>query len=170
MIHIACSSSPPESYYHRKAQPSKKSMMSGRRPLAAPPPPPPPATPKTTTTTTSTPRQDPPPPPPPLKSQIIPIVPTEFARIYNVTHPFVVLSLYYFSFPSIVANPVLALQYLLVPLSVLQLAYAVTCLPASSGRSGSASSSSSSKHKGKGKGKNAQGNNGLDLSGKVMVS
>lgn len=157
--------------------------MSGRhRPLAAPPPPlaPAPATPPAsqTTTITTTPQQE---PPPPLKSQVIPIVPTEMARIYNLTHPFVVLSLYYFSFPSIVANSVLALKYLLIPLSVLQLAYVVICLHATttsttttSSRSGSSSysssSSSSSKHKGKGKSKNAQGNNGLDLSGKVTVS
>lgn len=186
-----------------------KSMMSGR-PALAPSPAPSPAPPHTTTAT-ATPQQDlPPPPPPPFppKSQVIPIVPTEFARIYNVTHPFVVLSLYYFSFPSIVANPVLALQYLLVPLSVLQLAYVVTCLPATTttssggggGESGSGSSSSFSpfstnlppttskklssspssssslslsklkgKGKGKGKAKKAQGN-GLDLSGKVVVS
>lgn len=165
--------------------------MSGRPPLAAALPAPSPAPPPhTTATTAATPQQDPPPP----KSQVIPIIPTEFARIYNLTHPFVVLSLYYFSFPSIVANPVLALQYLLVPLSVLQLVYVVTCLPAttttttSSSGSGSSSShfspfstnlpptaskkpssSSKNKGKGKGKGKKAQGN-GLDLSGKVVVS
>lgn len=104
-------------------------MMSSRRPPPPSPSPAPLPLPLSTTTTTITPhpQQDSPPPPP--TSQIIPILPTEFANIYNITHPFLILSLYLFSFPSIVANPVPALQYLLIPLSCLQLVYVVTCLP-----------------------------------------
>lgn len=119
---------------------NRRTYMMNRRPPLAPPPPPPPAPAPHPTTL---PQQDPPP-----SSQIIPILPTEFARIYSITHPILILSLYYFSFPSIIANPVLALQYLLVPLSFLQLAYVVTCLPTAtttttsvSGRSGESCSS-----------------------------
>lgn len=169
-------------------------------PLATPhltPPPrasaPAPAPTPTTTTTTIPTRQHGPPPAPPT-SQIIPILPTEFARIYSITHPFLILSLYYFSFASIVENPVLALQSLLVPLSFLQLAYVVTCLPTitttntppSSGSGGGNSSGealashfpplvanlkkSSSSSKKKGKGKRVEQQNGFNLSGKLVVS
>ncbi|KAE9972156.1 hypothetical protein BLS_004158 [Venturia inaequalis] len=51
------------------------------------------------------------------------------AKLYTHIHPALVLSSYIFSFQSIVANPVRSLYILLLPLSILQVAYVVLCLP-----------------------------------------
>lgn len=64
-------------------------------------------------------------------SQPINTLPTDVARLYTTIHPLLLLSLYYFAFPSLVSDPVLTLQNAVLPLSVLQLAYVVTCLPTS---------------------------------------
>ncbi|MCJ1462136.1 Glycosylphosphatidylinositol (GPI) anchor assembly protein [Pseudocyphellaria aurata] len=64
-------------------------------------------------------------------SQPINTLPTDVARLYTIIHPLLLLSLYYFTFSSLVSDPVLTLQNALLPLSVLQLAYVVTCLPTS---------------------------------------
>ncbi|MCJ1271024.1 Glycosylphosphatidylinositol (GPI) anchor assembly protein [Lobaria immixta] len=75
--------------------------------------------------------------PPPTSRKLVPTsqpinaLSTDVARVYTTIHPFLLLSLYYFSFPSLVSDPVLVLQNSLLPLSVLQLGYVVTCLPTS---------------------------------------
>jgi phosphatidylinositol glycan class F len=55
------------------------------------------------------------------------------ARIYTHVHPVIVLSLYAYKFPAIVADPVPALLSILAPLAVLQVAYVALCLPPTGG-------------------------------------
>ncbi|KAL8919311.1 MAG: hypothetical protein Q9208_006876 [Pyrenodesmia sp. 3 TL-2023] len=59
----------------------------------------------------------------------IPLLPTPTARLYNHIHPALTLSLFYLSFPSLVADPVSTLSKLLLPLAALQGIYSVLCLP-----------------------------------------
>lgn len=51
------------------------------------------------------------------------------AKTFTHIHPILVLSLYAYKFPSIVADPVNALTESLVWLGVLQIAYVAVCLP-----------------------------------------
>ncbi|KAF2734494.1 GPI-anchor biosynthesis protein-like protein [Polyplosphaeria fusca] len=51
------------------------------------------------------------------------------ANLYKHLHPVLILSLYAYQFSSIVADPVPALTTTLIPLAVLQIAYAAICLP-----------------------------------------
>lgn len=53
----------------------------------------------------------------------------DIAKLYTHIHSVLVLSSYIFSFQSVVANPVRSLYILLLPLSILQVAYVVLCLP-----------------------------------------
>ena len=76
------------------------------------------------------------------KSQPISILPNEPARLYRNIHPALILSLFYFSFSQLVADPVTTLTRAIAPIASLQLLYCVICLPPYS--SGSSSSSSSS--------------------------
>lgn len=67
-----------------------------------------------------------------------PALPTDIlnndtARLYTHIHPVLVISLYALQFPSIVAEPVAALATALIPLSILQIAYAALCLPPTGG-------------------------------------
>ncbi|KAF2646371.1 hypothetical protein P280DRAFT_387553 [Massarina eburnea CBS 473.64] len=55
------------------------------------------------------------------------------AKLYTHLHPILVLSLYAYRWPSIVADPVPALTSALVPLSILQIAYVAICLPPTGG-------------------------------------
>jgi phosphatidylinositol glycan class F len=66
------------------------------------------------------------------------VVDTDFSRIYTHIHPILVLSLYTFSFPAIVADPIQGLTYALPWLLVLQIAYAAICLPPMEGGTASA--------------------------------
>ena len=66
-------------------------------------------------------------------SQTISVLPTNLARLYTHIHPFLILALYYLSFPSLVADPVSTLKKALAPLANLQIAYCVICLPAFAG-------------------------------------
>lgn len=70
---------------------------------------------------------------PPSTSLPIDILPTETARLYTHIHPFLVLGVYYLRFNALVADPVSTLLTSLLPLSILQISYAVTCLPAAKG-------------------------------------
>jgi len=63
----------------------------------------------------------------------IDILNNDTARLYTHIHPILVLSLYAFQFPSIVADPVPALTTTLIPLSILQIAYVALCLPPTGG-------------------------------------
>lgn len=67
----------------------------------------------------------------PKSTPAAPIEPlnNDIARIYTQVHPLVILSLYAYSFNSIVADPVPALLSILAPLAVLQIAYVAVCLP-----------------------------------------
>ncbi|KAF5875197.1 putative recombination hotspot-binding protein [Botrytis fragariae] len=61
--------------------------------------------------------------------------PTEFlssdmARIVTHIQPAILLSAYYFRFNALVADPVHTLLHSLLPVALLQVAYAVACLPA----------------------------------------
>ncbi|CAF9903102.1 MAG: Glycosylphosphatidylinositol (GPI) anchor assembly protein [Heterodermia speciosa] len=69
-------------------------------------------------------------------SQPIPILPTSLAQTYTHIHPILLLSLFYLRFPSLVSSPVPTLLSSLIPLSILQLSYAILCLPPSSTRHG----------------------------------
>ncbi|RDL39206.1 uncharacterized protein BP5553_03546 [Venustampulla echinocandica] len=63
-------------------------------------------------------------------SQPIELLPTPIARLVSQAHPALLLSAYYFRFPAFVADPVPTLLSSLLPLAVVQTAYAITCLPA----------------------------------------
>lgn len=67
------------------------------------------------------------------RSQPVTILATDAARLYRHLHPALVLSLLYFGFGQLIADPVTALSQGLVPVAALQLVYCVVCLPASSG-------------------------------------
>ena len=66
-------------------------------------------------------------------SQPISVLPTDIARLYTHLHPIIILTVYYFSFPYLVADPVSVLSKALAPLAHLQITYCVVCLPQSSG-------------------------------------
>jgi phosphatidylinositol glycan class F len=67
----------------------------------------------------------------PKPSTSAPISPlkTDIAAIYTYAHPALILALYAYQFPAIVADPVPALLNILAPLAVLQIAYVAVCLP-----------------------------------------
>jgi phosphatidylinositol glycan class F len=67
----------------------------------------------------------------PKPSAAAPVEPlkNDVAQIYTYLHPIVVLSLYAYKFPAIVADPVPALLSTLAPLAVLQIAFVAVCLP-----------------------------------------
>lgn len=80
-------------------------------------------------------------------SQPISVLPSNIARIYTNIHPILILALYYFCFPSLVADPVSTLKKTCAPLAHLQITYCVVCLPPSSGSSTPASKSSKTPQK-----------------------
>ncbi|KAL8910253.1 MAG: hypothetical protein Q9171_004454 [Xanthocarpia ochracea] len=59
----------------------------------------------------------------------ISLLPTPTARLYHHIHPILILSLFYLSFPSLVANPVSTLSKLLFPVAGSQMLYCVLSLP-----------------------------------------
>ncbi|KAF2026851.1 glycosylphosphatidylinositol anchor biosynthesis protein 11 [Setomelanomma holmii] len=67
-------------------------------------------------------------PKPPTATPIEPLK-TDIARIYTYLHTLVILALYAYTFPSIVADPVPALLGILAPLAALQVAFVAVCLP-----------------------------------------
>jgi hypothetical protein len=67
----------------------------------------------------------------PTKTSLpVELLPTDLARIISHAHPVLLLSAYYLRFPALVADPVSTLLNSLLPLAVIQIAYAVICLPA----------------------------------------
>lgn len=62
--------------------------------------------------------------------QTISLLPGDLPRIITQLHPALLLSAYTFRFPALVADPVPTLLNSLLPLALVQSAYAVTCLPA----------------------------------------
>lgn len=66
---------------------------------------------------------------PVAKSQPIELLPTDLARIFTNVHPALLLSAYYLRFPALVADPVTTLLQSLPILAILQIAYAIFCLP-----------------------------------------
>ncbi|KAH7083807.1 glycosylphosphatidylinositol anchor biosynthesis protein 11 [Paraphoma chrysanthemicola] len=67
--------------------------------------------------------------PKPTTATPISPLPNDIARTYTHIHPLIILSLYVYKFPSIVADPVPALTSILAPLAVLQIAFVALCLP-----------------------------------------
>ncbi|KAH7067434.1 glycosylphosphatidylinositol anchor biosynthesis protein 11 [Paraphoma chrysanthemicola] len=67
--------------------------------------------------------------PKPTTAAPISPLPNDIARTYTHIHPLIILSLYAYKFPSIVADPVPALTSILAPLAVLQIAFVALCLP-----------------------------------------
>ncbi|KAL8810835.1 MAG: hypothetical protein Q9223_007666 [Gallowayella weberi] len=59
----------------------------------------------------------------------ISLIPTSNARLYHHIHPMLLLSLFYFSFSALVADPVSTLSILVFPVMGLQMLYCVLCLP-----------------------------------------
>lgn len=59
----------------------------------------------------------------------IEILSSDAAKFYTHIHPILVLSLYAYKFPSIVADPVPALLSSLIPLAILQIVFVAICLP-----------------------------------------
>ncbi|KAL8883187.1 MAG: hypothetical protein Q9192_007376 [Flavoplaca navasiana] len=59
----------------------------------------------------------------------ITLLPTSTARLYHHIHPILLLSLFYLSFPLLVANPISTLSKLVFPVAGLQILYCVLCLP-----------------------------------------
>jgi len=69
--------------------------------------------------------------PVPVKaSSPLELLPTDLARIVSQAHPALLLSAYCLRFPALVADPVPTLLKSLFPLALVQIAYAVICLPA----------------------------------------
>ncbi|OJD29726.1 gpi biosynthesis protein family pig-f [Diplodia corticola] len=89
---------------------------------------------------------------------------TDIARIYTHIHPFLVVSVFAIQFGGIVADPVTSLFNALIPLSVLQVVYAILCLPAA----GSSSSKSSGGARRKGAGGKAEADNRSKVSTAVL--
>ncbi|KAL1615121.1 Glycosylphosphatidylinositol (GPI) anchor assembly protein [Diplodia seriata] len=85
---------------------------------------------------------------------------TDIARIYTHIHPILVVSIFAVQFNGIVADPVPSLFNALVPLSVLQVVYAILCLPAAG---------SSSKSSGGARRKGASGKAEAGIGSKVSV-
>ncbi|CAF9912713.1 Glycosylphosphatidylinositol (GPI) anchor assembly protein [Imshaugia aleurites] len=77
-------------------------------------------------------------------SQPISVLPTDIARLYTHIHPILILTVYFFCFPYLVADPVSVLSKAIAPLAHLQITYCVVCLPQSSGTSTPPPSSSKS--------------------------
>ncbi|KAF8858958.1 hypothetical protein BDZ45DRAFT_558592, partial [Acephala macrosclerotiorum] len=68
---------------------------------------------------------------PPTKPSLpIDLLPTDLARLVSQAHPALLLAAYYIRFPALVADPVSTLLQSLLPVAAIQVAYAVTCLPA----------------------------------------
>src|SRR6201746_2549582 len=67
----------------------------------------------------------------PIKASLpIELLPTDLSRIFTHVHPTILLSAYYLRFPALVADPVSTLLNSLLPLTIIQISYAVICLPA----------------------------------------
>ena len=62
-------------------------------------------------------------------SQPISLLPSSAARTYSHVHPVLLSTYYYLRFSSLVADPVPTLTTDLLPICLLQLSYAVICLP-----------------------------------------
>ena len=67
---------------------------------------------------------------PAKSSSPVELLPTDLARIVSQAHPALLLSAYYLRFPALVADPVPTLLNTLLPLALIQIAYALICLPA----------------------------------------
>ena len=99
-------------------------------------------------------------------SQPISLLPTPEANVYTHVHPILLLTLYYFRFPSLVASPVSTLLSSLIPLSILQITYTVLCLPPTP--SGSRSASAPAKKTKSKRGPSTKSHVGI--SAKIVVS
>lgn len=102
-------------------------------------------------------------------SQPISTLPTDLARLYTTIHPLLLLTLYYFAFPFLVSDPVRILLNSLLPLSVLQLGYVVTCLP-NSGSTPSVPPAPSKASKSGQRKRLVPARQNVGLGGKVVVS
>jgi len=69
-------------------------------------------------------------PPPQTLTKPINLLPTPLANLFSTAHPALLLSYYYLRFPSLVADPVTTLLHALAPITLIQITYAVICLPA----------------------------------------
>ncbi|CZS98516.1 related to GPI-anchor biosynthesis protein PIG-F [Rhynchosporium agropyri] len=63
-------------------------------------------------------------------SSPIELLPNDIARIFSQIHPAILLSAFYLRFSALVAQPTSTLLSSLLPLAVVQILYAVVCLPA----------------------------------------
>lgn len=68
-------------------------------------------------------------------SQPITLLQTQPARIFIHVHPILLLGYYYSRFPALTIDPISTLWSDLLPIALLQIAYAVICLPAARGPS-----------------------------------
>ena len=68
-------------------------------------------------------------------SQPISVLSSDAAHLYTHVHPILLLAPFYVLFPRLVNDPVRTLSWTIVPLSIFQVAYCMTCLPPSSGTS-----------------------------------
>ena len=62
-------------------------------------------------------------------SEPINLLSTSAARTYTHVHPVLLSAYFYIQFPTLVTSPVSTLLWDLLPLSFLQITYAITCLP-----------------------------------------
>lgn len=69
-------------------------------------------------------------PPASKASSPIELLPSSIAPIFSQIHPALLLSAYYLRFPALVADPKATLLNSLAPLAIVQMSYAVICLPA----------------------------------------
>lgn len=66
---------------------------------------------------------------PDSKSMTIEVFPTTLAQISSLAHPILLLSAYIAQFSHLVVDPIRGLLNLLFPLTIIQIAYVVVCLP-----------------------------------------
>ncbi|MCJ1350818.1 MAG: Glycosylphosphatidylinositol (GPI) anchor assembly protein [Icmadophila ericetorum] len=100
-------------------------------------------------------------------TQPISILPTDISNTFTHIHPTLLLSYYYFRFPSLVADPVSTLSFDLLLLAAWQLTYAILCLPAHKSANPAQPVSKESKASLRKKQSPAKGNGGL--SNKLVV-
>lgn len=81
----------------------------------------------------------------------IDVLNNDIARIYANIHPVILLSSFFFTFPSLVKDPMTALFGSLLPLSILQTVYAGLCLPGSNSSTLNASQKPGQRKKGSSK-------------------
>lgn len=87
----------------------------------------------------------------------------DIAKYYTFLHPLVLLACIYYTFPSLVQNPITTLTNSLIPLGVLQAVNVAICLPSANEIAYRATAAKSNKRKSAGKTLNAELGSGAQV-------